>query len=86
MRVGGVIRAERQRHHLDVVSGLGDLQRLLHRVLVQLGQQAVRGGPVDRAVGGEARSPVASGTYLTRTTIFISLFLLGEASYYSPVT
>ena len=52
-RCGGVIGAQRHGDHLDVVAVVGDLQRLLQRVLVQLGQQAVAGGPVDRAVLGE---------------------------------
>ena len=50
---------------------LGQLQGLLHRVLVQLGQQPVGGGPIDGAVGGESALTSASGTCLTRTTIFM---------------
>ncbi|CAM5243518.1 hypothetical protein SGLAM104S_03234 [Streptomyces glaucescens] len=55
----GVLRADRQHGDLGVVRALGDLQRLLDRVLVQFGEQTVHVVTVDGQVIGEV--PVASG-------------------------
>ena len=72
-RVGGLLGADGERGHLDVVTRLLlDLQRLLDGVLVQLGEQPVDTDAVDRVVGPKWRSAVASGTYFTQTTMFIA--------------
>ena len=63
-RVGRVVGAERHGDHLDVVAVVGDLQGLLHGVLVKLGQQSVARGPVDRAVGGKGPLPGRVGNVL----------------------
>ena len=87
-RVGGVVRAQRHGHDLDVVAVLGELQGLLHGVLVELGQQPVGRGAVDRAVGGEAALPGGVGDVLDQhDDLHLALLRLGDmASYYSSVT
>lgn len=58
-RVLGVLGTDGQHGDLGVVRFVGDLQRLLHRVLVELREQTVHVVTVDGQVIGEV--PVASG-------------------------
>ena len=81
-RVDGLLGADAQRGHLDVLALAGlllDLQRLLDGVLVELGQQAVDADAVDGVVGLELRSAVASGTYFTQTTMFMVVWPRGPS-------
>ena len=69
------------------VTVLGDPQGLLHRVLVELGQQPVGGLPVDGAVGGEAALTGRVGNVLDQDDdLHLALLCSGTALYYSPVT
>ena len=68
-RVLGVLGADGQHGDLRVVGLVGDLQRLLDRVLVELRQQAVDVSRSTVRSSAKCRSPVASGTYFTQTTI-----------------
>jgi hypothetical protein len=52
-RISGVVRAQGDGNDLNVVALVGDPQGLLHRILVELGQQTIGARSVQRAVVGE---------------------------------